>query len=63
MRGTCQKEEAARHGSASDTATHQVWRDLDKTVAMYGDMMEELWEPAPPHPVTTEYTATNASVF
>lgn len=51
-RGKCQK--AARHRGVSNTLTHQVWCDCDKTVD--GGIKEELSEPTPPHPVTAQST-------
>lgn len=64
--GQASEREAAGHQGVLDTLTHQVWCDLD-TVPVYGGMMQELSEPAPPHPVTTqltkEYEAANASVL
>lgn len=63
--GKCQRESCRAPGCLGPL-THQVWCDLDKTVPMYGGTMEEVSEPAPPHPVTaqstTEHVATNTSV-
>lgn len=61
------EREGCRALGVLDTLTHQVWCDRDITVPVCGGTMQELLEPAPPHPLTTqltkEYGAANASVL